>query len=56
MPISSNIERFQLKLTPKAKEAFAQMSRTAQERLESDQAKVNFLLIPFDLIEEFPSD
>ena len=56
MPIASNIERFQLKLNSKAKEAFTQISRTAQERLESDQVKVNFLMIRFDLIEEFPSD
>ena len=44
MPVSSNIERFLLKLSPKAKEAFAQISRTAQERLEGDQTKVNTLV------------
>ncbi|CAF1267909.1 unnamed protein product [Rotaria sordida] len=37
---SNNIERFQLKLSPKAKEAFEQISRTAQARLEGDQAKI----------------
>lgn len=56
MPISSNIERFQLKLKPKAQEAFVQISRTAQERLENDQLKVNPLLIRFDLFGEFLSD
>ena len=45
MSISSNIERFQLKSGPKAKEAFAQISRTAHERLEGDQTKVNFLAV-----------
>ena len=44
MPVSSNIERFLLKLSPKAKEAFAQISRTAQERLEGDHTKVNTLV------------
>jgi hypothetical protein len=39
---SNNIERFQLKLSPKAKEAFGQISRIAQERLEGDQTKVRF--------------
>ncbi|CAM4784437.1 unnamed protein product [Rotaria magnacalcarata] len=38
--ISSNIERFQLKLSPKAKEAFEQIARTVQVRLEGDQAKI----------------
>jgi hypothetical protein len=42
---SSHIERFQLKLSPKAKEAFGQISRTAQERLVGDQTKVNFIEI-----------
>jgi hypothetical protein len=34
------LERFQLKLTTKAKEAFEHINRTAQERLENDQIKV----------------
>ncbi len=40
---SNNIERFQLKLSQKAKEAFEQISRTAHERLEDDQTKVGFV-------------
>lgn len=43
-PTSNNIERFQLKLSPKAKDAFEQIGRTAQERLEGDQTKVNFYI------------
>lgn len=39
---SVNIERFQLKLSTKAKEAFEQITRIAQERLEGDQTKVLF--------------
>jgi hypothetical protein len=40
LPTSSSIERFQLKLSPKAKDAFEQIARTAQNRLEGEQAKV----------------
>jgi len=40
---SNNIERFHIKLSPKAKEAFEQINRTAQSRLEGDQTKVNFI-------------
>ncbi len=36
----NGLERFQLKLNTKAKEAFDQISRTTQERLENDQIKV----------------
>ncbi len=42
--ISNPIERYQLKLSPKAKEAFEQINRTVQSRLEGDQTKVNFYL------------
>jgi hypothetical protein len=38
---SNGLERFQLRLNTKAKEAFEQINRTAQERLENDQIKVN---------------
>lgn len=37
---SSNIERFKVQLSSKGKEAFEQISRTAQSRLEGDQTKV----------------
>ena len=37
---SCNIERFQIKLSAKAKEAFGQVAQTAQNRLEGDQMKV----------------
>ncbi|CAF1031753.1 unnamed protein product [Adineta ricciae] len=37
---SSNIERFQIKLSAKAKEAFEQVAQTAQNRLEGDQMKI----------------
>jgi hypothetical protein len=40
---SNNTERFHIKLSPKAKEAFEQINRTAQSRLEGDQTKVNFI-------------
>lgn len=42
LPTSNNIERFQIKLSPKAKEAFEQIARTAQNRLEGEQTKVPF--------------
>ncbi|CAF1408563.1 unnamed protein product [Rotaria sp. Silwood1] len=38
--LSNGFERFQLKLNIKAKEAFEQISRVAQERLENDQIKI----------------
>ena len=41
---SIGLERFQLKLNTKAKEAFEQINRTAQERLENDQIKVKILM------------
>ncbi|CAF1005322.1 unnamed protein product [Rotaria sordida] len=40
--LSSVFERFQLKLNNKAKEAFEQINRIAQERLENDQIKIKF--------------
>jgi hypothetical protein len=41
----NNLERFQFKLSPKAKEAFEQINRVAQERLENDQIKVLLIRI-----------
>lgn len=38
--LSNRLDRFQLKLNTKAKEAFEQISQKAQERLENDQIKV----------------
>jgi hypothetical protein len=38
---SNGLERFQLRLNTKAKEAFEQINRTAQERLENDQIIVD---------------
>ncbi|CAF2775006.1 unnamed protein product [Rotaria sp. Silwood2] len=38
--LSNCFDRFQLKLNIKAKEAFEQISRIAQERLENDQIKI----------------
>ena len=49
--ISDDIDRFQLKLNTKAKEAFEQINRTTQERLENDQIQVNFIRINELLIE-----
>jgi hypothetical protein len=36
------VDRFQLKLTVKAREAYEQISRTAQSRLDGDQTKVRY--------------
>jgi len=38
------LERFQLKLNTKARETFEQIRKRTQERLASDQIKVNLLL------------
>jgi hypothetical protein len=43
MTFSSGLERFQVKLNTKAKEAFEHINRTAQQRLENDQIIVNIL-------------
>jgi hypothetical protein len=40
-----------MKLHPKAKEAFEQISRAAQERLENDQIKVLFIRMNITLVE-----
>jgi hypothetical protein len=40
---SNGLERFQLKLNAKAKEAFEQIHQAVQERLENDQIKVSLI-------------